>query len=1022
MRVDEKAVEKAKGKILNTIFFDQDCVEDKIKNKKAFACYLEKQLEDKINLYDKLIKPILQEIEDGHFIYGALSFYDHYHGEWLNNYVFELGPKKAEYPKGPKKVMKFYKDYSSCFIPMTDIIVEHRGPRGGSCILCINKLKGDISYKKYDLEHPGFNEKDCTTLASYEEKPGGGSCCTKCDKSKDFCDSLGKYDINLKKENIKNLTGTLSLEKENKKKLCNLFRFFAYLGEAGLEYLYCFIPTSTVPAGIIFLHLKEILSDKCIDFFQTLSNQLFLQLSFGMSLAKAKHDFLEHSVRIAIISILVDSFAHNIAAHSLSALVWLLKQQKQRQKDDASPFHLFKKSLDDLKKDFNGEKTYELIEKIVTTKNLAKQLAPVPGGDSFAQYLANKAAFWSGVTRDFECGGEAMTWYDLLHNFADNPLFLGTIAHSEGINKIEIKVGVGPDSEQKTHNFCTIDLSSAFNMKSANDPNQEFIKPIVFNEDFDDGKIKKTLSDWKLFLPNGIVGQHALYTIFENTIRNIKHATPDELNKAKEHGIEFNVFISKENDNKHFKTAIWLGNKSEIIVKDEQGEVVRDQDGNIIWVDNRICDLLKEQIVNDSGTPRMGGNSQDKICASMLYNNVFSKVDINDEEDPKHPYPWISVNRDPKSEKEELGVIKRSFCIWKGADKVRIISDNGSDEIKNQSPDKKNEDKEDTITIKVSELTHENPSRFKFVIVPKSEENSESESGEDKQGSKGDLAKRGIVRIMDELECSGDDLDSFYKAWNNKWIKFNGTVVLGFGNLVTFVVCHHGGKWICNRLSPLQKFDNIDKSTFCYDGKDFSTCKDDFCTISFKHRGELDLGDLKFANHLDFIRKFRHKDGFYIKDEMKCEFIETLLTDIEIYDNRIFERAKSQEKIDIFDDKLFLHIFDENTGKDDFKNRVKMNKVNFFIIHLSYIESLNFSEKAISAFIEACGMKLDHQTKLVITTGRGRGEWHNNLDKKHKPHVLFKPIDSLLKAVEDGLTLNDDFQVKYNIVKVIFGS
>lgn len=973
-------VEKAKAKILNTIFFNQVDVEEKIADRKNFASYLENRLETQIELYDKLIKPILEQIGDS-FIHGGLSFYDHYHDEWVSDYVLELGPKKAEYPKGTKKMMEFYKDYYSCFIPMTDIIVQHRGIHDGSCILHINGNEKKISYKKYNLEHPGFDEEDRKTLAKYlcpctthslaEEEHVGCSCCTRSDRSKDFCDSLSKYEITLETKKIKYLTGNLSIEEEeNKKRLCNLFRFFAYQEkEKSLEYLYCFIPTSTVPAGIIFLNLKKTLSVEFIDFFQTLSNQLFLQLSLGMSIARAKHDSQKHSTLIAIISILVDSFAHNIAAHSLSAIVWILKQREKNESD-----------------------------------------TPMKGNASFSKYLCNKAAFWSGITKDFECGGEIRTWYDVIKDFADNPLFLGTIAHSEGIHKIRIKVGCGEGSKQKTEEFAVAEFDVTKQGSNTSTKLCKGCKETSWkNLDKD---------EWRLFLPNGIVGLHALYTIFENTIRNIKHADPNELEKAKTGGIEFNIFIESI-DNKHFNTTIWLGNKSKIKEeeKDKNGQTIKNEQGQVLYgcVDEKINELLKKDIISENGTPRMGGNSQDKICASMLYNNVFSEVDT--KQIAPNRYPWLHASRNAENE-EELGVIKRSFYVWKGAVAVKIMQDTNSNPINETSSANSSNGEKEIIKIKVGDLKYENPARFKFVIVPKSEENSESESVEKEK-----LAEIGIVRIMEESECSGDDLDSLYKAWNEKWIKCDRSspTVLGKTDLLFWAVCYccNDKRWKCYDFTKEEIYALKDKEMNSLP----SFMNNSYDTIFFKHRTDSVVGDLSFANHRDFIVQFIRKEGFLIKEDMKDKFIETLLTNIEVYDNRIFDRVNSREKKDILSKKLFLHIYNEEIEKTDFSKKAKESKANFIIIHLSYIEKLGFAEEKISEFIDKHFKHfLDDNSKLVITTGRGRGEWHNCLEKKYKPHVLFKPIDSLLEAVEDGLIDRDDFQVKYNLVKVLFGS
>ena len=747
----------------------------------------------------------------------------------------------------------------------------------------------------------------------------------------------------------------------------------------------------------------------------------------------SKLQLVEQLRRIAIISILVDSFAHNIAAHSLAAMVWFLKQREQKSDDiikrvkdkrySGNIINELEGVSQHLKKITPQGKVIQLVSELKDSAENTdlkptvddilihlRNVTTMEGSVSFAKYLCNKAAFWSGVTRDFECGGEIRSWYDVLKDFAKNSVYLGTIAHAEGIHKVRIKVGYGKekDSDQKTEDFAVAKFDVIKQVSNT------FIE--LYNGKGDEETSWEDLdtNEWKLFLPNGIVGLHALYTIFENTIRNIKHADPDELEKAKTEGIEFNIFI-RSDDNKHFNTTIWLGNKSKIMEEktDEKGNVVK------VGVDERISYLLEKPIISDNGSPRMGGNSQDKICASMLYNNVFAKVD--DQSNPKR-HTWIHVERNPKSE-EELGVIKRSFYVWKGQDKVEVV------------PDSNHADKPDII--KISDLKYENPARFKFVIVPKSEE----------KDLKVELAEKGIVRIMEKSECSGDDLDSLYKAWNKKWIKCEEIIIFaGQYPFIYFGVILENNGWIIKDITEYR--DNLRfESNIIEENKNILDDQENpvlnikenniIKRIPWKHKGtkSSDCKTLEWRSHgVLFSKKFipEPKPGrklcFVVKNNQD-EFIEALLTNIEIYDNRIYERVKTSGKnrpktdlIDLYAEQLFLHINDEKMGKTEFIEKAKESKANFFIIHLSYIESMNFSEKDINEFIETCGMSLNYKTELVITTGRGRGEWHNCLDKRYKPHVLFKPIDSLLAAVEDGLILNDDFQVKYNLVKILFGS
>ncbi|MCB0846797.1 MAG: hypothetical protein KDE26_26290, partial [Bacteroidetes bacterium] len=56
---------------------------------------------------------------------------------------------------------------------------------------------------------------------------------------------------------------------------------------------------------------------------------------------------------------------------------------------------------------------------------------------------------------------------------------------------------------------------------------------------------------------------------------------------------------------------------------------------------------------------------------------------------------------------------------------------------------------------------------------------------------------------------------------------------------------------------------------------------------------------------------------------------------------------------------------------------------------------------------------------LIITSGRGRGNW---FEATQHPQISFRTIEALVNAAEYGLSLEDDFQVKYNFANVFFGS
>lgn len=738
--------------------------------------------------------------------------------------------------------------------------------------------------------------------------------------------------------------------------------------------------------------------------------------------------------KIAIISILVDSFAHNISAHSLSSVVWLyLKRISELNKRflnieplKRAPLNLKVSDLEKistkavhdydllgLKDTTHSESSFSLHDVFeFMDENLRSQIfsfegmpynienldlkdkkpcIPIPIDNELLQllrYLKNKSAFWNGVTRDIPFGGEILHWYEILYEFSNNPLFLGTIAHSEGINRVVINVGYGKKSKyltdiwgvkspKPTRKFLTIDISELMKkddttkLCSENQHKKIFPHKYIFlGTHF--REIRKNLKsdDFDVFLPGGIVGKHALYTIFENTIRNIKHV------KGAVSEIELNIYIDSISD-KLFNLHVWLGNESKI-TQDKIKEMET---------------LLNKPIVTEDGKPILGGSSQDKICASMLYNNVFSKVEYkNITYQNQILYPWIQI--EPLNGEK---IVKRSFLLWQG---------------------------ELYLSLKnIQNLVDENPGRFKFTLLE-----------DDHSVPPQYISENGLIRVIPKAEAKekSDDKESrfteieLYKIWNKKWINIkNNVFCVGIGDTVKCKIIKKNEQWEFLKLT---------------------TTKTDGFLIFFFHGegGESQTNNekLQYRNHGPLIELFFDSNFNFREKASVGEFVETLLTNIVIFDNRIHNRVFERgNKINLFKNKLFLNIQKERSDEQEESNIKALKEIihneekpNILILHLSYIESLpkkhnsttKYKETDIHEFVEDyLGNLLGENTKLIITTGRGRGLWWDKLQKEgnhYIQHILFKPIESILAAVEDGLIFKDDFMVKYNLMKVIMGS
>lgn len=897
---------------------------------------------------------------------------------------------------------------------------------------------------------------------------------------------------------------------------------------------------------------------------------------------------LKQQLKTAIISILIDSYAHNISAHSLSALKWwfelrakimekriylgkktplsieTLQPQKieisrtikdAEKKYDCDVFNdndqLVKTTLryyeslgltdssynaqyysladylrfvgkDDLKNLFTFSKTQKPNE--INDSSGFHPRFPVPIDYAifpFFRFLRDKGAFWSGVTRDMAFGGESKSWFKILwEDFANNPLYLGTIAKSEGVDKLCIYLAIKhkskeyPDGKWINGPFVYIDMSvidyetEIANSATLSPPEHKkieksktsssckydcgidninyspyaFIRPAGCFKAF--REILNT-PEYSAFMPGGIVGEHALFTIFENTLRNIKHYK-ESFETIRKDGIQFWISIEDEtlgnnisdssiNKSELFKVSTWLAHETKLFDNHPLAE-------NLLL--KKVTDSTLSSILDESsGSPRMGGNSQDKACAAMLFNNEFKSVERRETERDKKFFPWIRYSHAPESDMfndigfddgyysgdeakindalntytlkigsngtNTKGFLKKAFKVWRGENYFLI------------------DDKE--------RLREENVSRFKIVVINTDDKSKVKEI-------KDALCEAGVIRILEEEDLKkinntlsiktnseksyyelikehfsvGVKKDTkipekekeneierrifgeFYGIWLQNWTKSNE-----YNILIQEIVNASNETEICaieldsNRVvkiditfSRLEGYKKPKTDLFLSHG---SSEQDKCCNVRshgyfwgtiFNHYPQKQASSLGLSSY-----KYPHENLSYL-----FEFIETIYTRIVIIDNRIFRKFESfsKEKIEVFDNQLHLRMLEEK--EDALKD---IDKSDILIIHLSFIESLKsnvnnqtYTEDTIFEFInERLQDVFDKNSnfKLFITTGRGRDKWRNSIAEKDKEgkylnRIYFKPVESIINSVESGVSYNDNYDVKHNLCKVIFGS
>ncbi len=840
-------------------------------------------------------------------------------------------------------------------------------------------------------------------------------------------------------------------------------------------------------------------------------------------------------LRQALTAILIDSYAHNISAHSLTALAWWFRKRADLQDLELSPleiegewdnvFELLTEFSDGLneggikdlcadleairnKKINNTEgNSPDSLEKsksqfvdqssptegrpeegapIVHFKgHLSRELAPL------FNFLMEKGAYWSGITRDQNIGGKVSSLFSVLwYNFINNPLYLGTIAKTEDIHKIIFKV-VEYEPERITHDkvtqskrtiksqglFATVDLN---NPRKTPIPKgtKEWLKTRSIFVEPESGfeTMKKALEQARLYFPGGVVGKHALFTMIENEIRNVKHYHGEALKNMHQEGLTLEIGIQpcflpysnkKEGEAELYKISI--GINAPTVFGEIEGKHL---------VLRKWESLNSELTENKTHSPKLGGTFQDKVCAALLFNSSFSSAQngyrgpgtsrdfFDDTSLQKAFFPWVipscriatleskeiteygitlhnaeNINTDI-FEFPEIGHSFKNFYMWRGADINNISVDQSSlithtNEAENDVP-------------------WENYSRFRILTV----------EGQNAAVETLRLRREGAVRIIDGHPDMADNKEAFveaYRRWLRIWVnaKEYAFLIQEKGKNQALLALTDDGKCRAFAHDALNKNPLDEDVTKCLT---LATSNPKNCVLEIAHSADqkTPYDTLKYRSHGTYKSYFlggsetftdvvkNHKDKLF-------ELFEVLATRICIFDNRIWHRIR--EDIDrkggpirdhFYKDKLRLSVHAEGTIKktdwhmewDETLPSV-IPDCNFLVLHLSFIEALLnkkyaghsdykpgniglFIEQELKPYISDSQGKIRENFFLVITTGRGNSNWLESLNEEryntYFKFTMFRPIETLLSAVDNSISQQDDIELKYRLCKVLFGS
>lgn len=798
----------------------------------------------------------------------------------------------------------------------------------------------------------------------------------------------------------------------------------------------------------------------------------------------------EHRRR-AIIAILIDSYAHNISAHSLTVLKWWF-QQRGAQFDAEEIIRKINGKLafsdwgvavvNFLEAHFPDLYDRQDLEMGVQTtlarwynqlslqKNnpdpiqlpvrdqlfpLAKEMAPL------FRFLLEKGAFWSGVTRDQQFGGEITNFFDILwEDFINNPLYLGTIAYSERITRLNLHIRIyeefnhakGDDQNDLKRTYriksimhegervfldgklASIDVGAPIGTPRS--LQHEFVK---YGDHY--AFLKAELESMEVFFPGGVIGKHAFFTILENEIRNVKHFTTDEHQKMREEGLTLTIAIHPTGLNEElsypkvalYKVGVWLNHLTKMSGKGEDHLLIK-----------RLFNLRDDIITKETYRAKLGGNYQDKICAAMLFNNTFISVQNGDDYGKRHEdeksgrilrdrlyYPWIraALSTGPEASdrstehdvevrmrhvdegiakkalenrpENEMAFFKKYFHLWQGA-----------------------------FQLRVSEAAHlelENVARFRIVHIRQDE------------ALYREIRSKGVIRILQSNEGDLSDLEA-YRQWLLIW--------LGADTALRFVFCRHGqqvshlifdqdgarylSKEAYGRLPVAEREEytyyhqyelHMAHSERAYEEQTLKTN-----LIGIRSHG---IMAQKFLDHLPSIKDFA--TASLHAPLLAYELTEVLATRLCIFDKRIIDRVPDAAHRQLLGKYLHCEIYGEEIEDWRRLQRKGLHNYHFIIMHLSFIESMTndenrqYREKYMVQFIKDqvkdAREQIGTSFLFIITTGRGRNQWWEEISKSEfTDFVSFRPVESLIEAVENARMKRDDIELKYNLVKVLLGS
>ncbi|NWG32593.1 MAG: hypothetical protein HXY29_14030 [Rhodocyclaceae bacterium] len=316
----------------------------------------------------------------------------------------------------------------------------------------------------------------------------------------------------------------------------------------------------------------------------------------------------EIASRSAGTDILVESYAHNIGAHGLEGLRRYVSEIWKNLREEETETE----SVIRIRELLKGKLTN-------TIQDIVAFYSQLP---EYISYLQGKSAFWNAICRGGSLfGGKIVNLWELIDSFAKNNLLCGSLGSSEGFDGIEFyihynnqeyNIGV---SDKKDINIYRFEEEGINEQESTRQElfQKRIGKRVNSNYFCCLNQLWEYLTKCKVFLPEGVVGQQAVYTIWENIIRNVKHCMKREDDN---NIIPFHIEI--KDDSEFYRITNWI-------------DLASDNNG----IEDAVKKMENWEGILVMDKPNMSGTSQNVLCAGMILGLNFLETEKRQKESEK---------------------------------------------------------------------------------------------------------------------------------------------------------------------------------------------------------------------------------------------------------------------------------------------------------------------------------------------------------------------------------------------------